>query len=468
MTQIAQTARPGLVRTVTVRLAITTFLVMLLQAGTVAIRDYLNETDFLNSYVRREAQQIAREQGAAPARTPGAPDGQPMASFPAQYFGANAQAYAFRLIDTDGRILAEQNGARLVALSPWSSKPNARQDFWVRKLNPHERMHVAGGLKVRVGEQDLWVELATFGDPNHTYLKSLAQEILDDVWLPMLPLIAFSLGVTILSVRSSFRPLVAAANEADKISFLERTDRLDVTQLPAEASDFASAINRLLDRVADLVSSQRLFIARAAHELRTPLSIMMLELGHLKDPSGKRLEADVRAMSEIVDQLLALARMEATPRSGLRPVDISTVTRELVSRMLEWVEKGGHQIQFVSHREAPIIGDETALRDAARNLIENAVKHTPAGTMIRLEVTKDGSIVVEDSGPGLGAHLPEELQQPFRKGATTGDGAGLGLAIVRQAAELHGGRLDIERSSLGGARFVMRLPATGLVAAAPV
>lgn len=463
MTSIAQAARPGLVRTVTVRLAVTTILVMLLQAGIVAVRDYVNETDFLNSYVRREAQRIARQLGPSPGASPE----NIAAQLPAQYLGTHAAAYAFRLIDKDGKVLAEHNVARLDALSPWSSKPNARQDFWVRKLDEHERMHVAGGLKVRVNEQDLWVELATLGDPDDTYLKTLAQEVLDDVWLPMLPLIAFSLGVTILSVRSSFRPLVEAANEADKISFLERSDRLDVTRLPAEASDFASAINRLLDRVADLVSSQRLFIARAAHELRTPLSIMMLELGHLKDPSGKRLEADVRAMSEIVDQLLALARMEATPRSGLRPVDISTVTRELVSRMLEWVEQREHQIVFVSKRDAVITGDETALRDAVRNLIENAVKHTPAGTSIRIEVTKDGSVVVEDSGPGLGAHAPEDLQQPFRKGTTTGDGAGLGLAIVRQAAELHGGRLDIDRSPLGGARFTLRVPVLGAMPVSP-
>ena len=303
------------------------------------------------------------------------------------------------------------------------------------------------------------MELATFGDPDGTYLRIIAMETFDDVWLPMLPLVLLSLGVAIVSVRSSLRPLIAAASEADKISVLERKERLDLTQLPAEASHFASAINRLLDRVADLVSAQRLFIARAAHELRTPLSIMMLELGHLKDPSGKRLEGDVRAMSAIVDQLLALARLETTPRSALQPVDISTVARELVGRMLEWAEQDGHKLTFATHRETPVIGDETALRDALRNLIENAVKHTPAGTQIRIEVMRDGAIVVEDSGPGLGSHPPDELTMPFRKGSTTSDGAGLGLAIVRQAAELHGGRLDIGKSALGGARFVLRLPA---------
>ena len=447
-------ARPGLVRTLTVRLAITTVLVLLLQSAFVTVRDYINETDFLNSYVRREAQSIGRNfwlSEGEPADALAAPE-------PWPYYGAHADAYAFRVMDAGGAIIAEHNGARLQPLSPWSDRTSARQDLWIRKLVPDARMHVAGGLKVRSGDRDLWIELATFGDPASTYLRTVALEILDDVWLPMLPLVALSLGVTVASVRKSFRPLVAAASKADKISILERNERLDVTQLPAEASHFASAINRLLDRVADLVSSQRLFIARAAHELRTPLSIMMLELGHLKDPSGKRLEADVRAMSEIVDQLLALARLEATPRSALRPVDIATVARELVSRMLEWAEKHGHRLEFVSNREGPISGDETALRDAVRNLIENAVKHTPPGTRIRIEVAKDASIIVEDSGPGVGAHPPEDLQLPFRKGSTTSDGAGLGLAIVRQAAELHGGRLDIGRSALGGARFVMNLP----------
>ena len=454
MNPISDAARPGLARTLTIRLVITTVAVMLLQAGIVAVRDYWNETDFQNTYVRREAMLIAREfrlrQDVLRFKV--------SAKRPAHYFGPHADAYAFRVVDAGGAVLAQHNGARIETLSPLSEKSATRQDFWVRKLDANKRMHVAGGLKVRRDDRDFWVELATFGDPADSYLGILAMEILDDVWLPMLPLFLLSLGVAVTSVRKSLRPLTLAAREADKIAILERSDRLDITRLPQEASLFASAINRLLDRVSDLVSSQRLFIARAAHELRTPLSIMMLELGHLKDPSGKRLEGDVRAMSEIVDQLLALARLEATPRSSLKPVALATVTRELTGRMLDWAEKNGHKLEFAAEREDIVDGDESALRDAVRNLIENAVKHTPPGTRIRIEVAKDGSIIVEDSGPGLGNLDPDEMQQPFRKGSTTSDGAGLGLAIVRHVAELHGGRLEIGRSTLGGARFVMSLP----------
>ena len=435
---------------------------MLLQSGIVSVRDYLTETDFLSGYVRREARAIASELELSSMSAVELA----MRQRPEQYYGPHETAYAFRVLDTEGRVIAGRRAATLEALSPWATRPSPKEDFWLRKIDPNERMHVAGGIKVSSNGRDVWVELATFGDPASTYVKSIASDIVHDVWVPLLPLVLLSAVVTILSVRRSLRPLAAAALKADDISVLERGERFDVSKLPEEASHFASAINRLLDRVADLVAAQRLFIARAAHELRTPLSIMMLEIGHLADPKAKRLEADVRAMAAIVDQLLALARLEASPKPQLADVDVATVVRELVGRMLTWAEKDGHSLEFVSRRVGPILANEMAVRDAARNLIENAVKHTPPGTLIRIEVARDGSVVVDDAGPGLPDDADDTFAQPFRKGSRSTEGAGLGLAIVKQAAELHGGRLDIGRSDLGGARccvsFAPRLaPAEG-------
>lgn len=448
-------AAPGLVWSLTVRLAVTMVLAMLLQAGIVAVRDYFNETDFLNSYLRREANRVARAVGQLPAG-----HAVPLEQLPEHYIGRHASAYAFRIVGADGRVIAEQNAARLALLAAWTNGPSLRQDFWLRKLDSNERMHVAGGLKIERPTGTVWVELATFGDPAGTYLRSLVLDILSDGWVPALPLVMLSMLVVDVSVRNALRPLVAAASRADEISVLERGERLDVSKLPSEASHFASAINRLLDRVADLVAAQRLFIARAAHELRTPLSIMMLELAHLKDQDGKRFEADIAAMSQIVDRLLALSRMQTLSEPALHPIDISTLVRELIARMLAWVSKDGHDLAFSTHYDGLIPGDETSLREAIRNLIENAVRHTPPGTRITVEIAADGAIVVEDSGPGLGTHSPEELQQPFRKGSESSAGAGLGLAIVRQAVELHQGQLEMGPSPLGGARFVLRLPRT--------
>lgn len=452
---------PGLVWSLTVRLAVTMVLAMLLQAGIVAVRDYFNETEFLNNYVRREAIRVARAVGEPP---PGG--GVSLHQLPAHYVGRHAGAYAFRVVEADGRVIAEQNAARLAPLAAWTERPSQRQDFWLRKLESGERMQVAGGLKIERPSGTVWVELATFGDPAGTYLLNLVWDIVSDGWMPALPLVLLAMAVVDVSVRNALRPLVQAASRADEISVLERGERLDVAKLPAEASHFASAINRLLDRVTDLVAAQRLFIARAAHELRTPLSIMMLEIAHLKEPDSKRLEADIAAMSEIVDRLLALSRMQTLSEPALHPVDISTLAREIVARMMAWASKDGHDLAFSTHYDGLIPGDETSLREAIRNLIENAVRHTPPGTRINVEIGADGSIVVEDSGPGLGGHSPEQLQQPFRKGSESSPGAGLGLAIVRQAVELHRGELEMGASPLGGARFVVRLPRTRAATAA--
>ncbi len=448
---------PGLVWSLTVRLAMTTVVVMLLQAGIVSVRDFIGETDFLSTYVKREALQIARAVGEQRAAGPNAP-----LRLPAQYVGPHADAYSFRVVEADGRVTAEHNAKRLAAVADWNERASQREDFWVRKLEADERMHVAGGLKIRQPAGFIWVEVATFGDPAATYLTNLVLDVLHDVWAPALPLVLLSLLVVAVSVRRALRPLVEAASRADEIAVLERGERLDVTKLPAEASHFASAINRLLDRVADLVAAQRLFIARAAHELRTPLSIMMLEIAHLKEQDSKRLEADLVDMGQIVEQLLSLSRMQTLAAPALQPVDVATLAREIIARMLPWAQQGGHDIAFSSQFEGVMLGDEMSLREAVRNLVENAVRHTPPGTRINVEIAADGSILVEDSGPGLGSHSPEELQQPFRKGSESSSGAGLGLAIVRQATELHGGRLDVSASPLGGARFVLRLPPSRL------
>jgi len=450
---------PGLVWSLTARLAITTLVVMLLQAGIVSVRDYIGETDFLSTYVKREALAVARAVNDQKTAGPKAP-----LRLPAQYVGPNSDAYSFRVVEANGRVIAQHNGDRIASVADWNDRSSQLQDFWVRKLAADERMHVTGGLKIRQPSGVLWVEVATFGDPAGTYLSTLVLDVLHDVWAPALPLVMLSLLVVAVSVRHSLRPLVEAASRADQISVLERGERLDVTKLPAEASHFASAINRLLDRVADLVAAQRLFIARAAHELRTPLSIMMLEIAHLKEQDSKRFEADLADMSGIVERLLSLSRLQTLAAPPLHPVDVATLAREIIARMLPWAQKDGHDISFVSHYDGVLLGDEMSLREAIRNLLENAVRHTPPGTRVCVEIADDGSIVVEDSGPGLGPHSLEELQQPFRKGSESSSGAGLGLAIVRQATELHGGQLDVGKSALGGAHFVLRLPPNRLAA----
>ena len=155
---------------------------------------------------------------------------------------------------------------------------------------------------------------------------------------------------------------------------------------------FAIAINELLDRVGGLVKAQRMFIARAAHELRTPLAIMMLELGR-DQPRIASLQADVRAMSDTVDRLLTLARLESIEQPEVRELNVGDIAREVADRLGDWASATDHAIEVKVREPTKIAADAAAIHEALRNLIENSVRHTPPGTRVGVTVGPGGSIM---------------------------------------------------------------------------
>jgi signal transduction histidine kinase len=449
---LPSSVRPSLVRTITLRLAITSVLAILLQLAIVVARAYLDEDDLNKSYVTREARTLLRQVHFGPQGL------QLMLSrIPHHYVGQQAAAYAFRVLVDDGKIIAEHNGSMLAEISPWRERPSRTQDLWLLDLDLERKLYVAGGLRQKIAGRDVWVEVATRGDPDHAYLGIVAAEVLDDVWMPMIPLVVLTLGVAVVSVRRSLAGLVRAATQAEKISPMDRSKRFDISGMPREAAIFAIAINELLDRVGNLVRAHRMLVARAAHELRTPLSVMTLELGR-QHPHIERLEADVRGMSDTVDRLLTLARLESIEAPETTELDVGQIALEMVERLQDWASRTRHRVSLKVCDPACVAGDAVAIREALRNLIENAIRHTPNGTDIQVTVGPAGSIVVEDNGPGFGAQEIPDLLQPFKKGRDSGEGAGLGLAIVKQAVDLHHGRIEVGRSITGGAKFSLTIP----------
>jgi two-component system sensor histidine kinase QseC len=446
------TVRPSLARIITLRLAVASVLAMVLQLTIVVARAYLDEDDLNRSYVTREARRLMAGLQGGPQGTLTLP------APPRHYLGPHAAAYAFRILTEAGSVVAERNGANLAQLSPWRERPSRTQDFWLVDLDLDAKLYVAGGLRQRVRDQDVWVEVATWADPDRVYLGIVLAVVLDAVWMPMIPLVLLTLAVAIFSVRRSLAGLAHAATEAANITPTDSSKRFDVSGMPREAAIFAVAINELLDRVGSLVRAQRMFIARAAHELRTPLAVMMLELGRAGVRTD-RLQGDVQAMSNTVDRLLTLARLESIEGPEIHHLDVGQIATELIDRLRDWASRTGHEIALDISEPACLEGDSAAIREALRNLIENAIRHTPPGTSIRVMVGPNGSIVVEDSGPGLLGETPADLIQPFRKGRASSEGAGLGLAIVKLAVDLHHGALQIGRSASGGARVALSFPA---------
>ncbi len=440
----------SLVRLLSLRLVMTALAVIVLQIGITAVRSYFDEIDLNTNYVKYEVRLIAAAYDSAQARRV------PVSQWlPQRYAGTEGKSYGFRIIGTDGRVLAEHNGSMLVALSPWRFPNSETQDFWFRRLDGTAWMHVAGGVHLERPSGDLRVEVVTLGDPSGAHVGIFATELVSDVWMPMIALIAVMLGVAILTVRAALAPLVQAADKADTLAVLERSERLDVERLPREAASLAAAINRLLDRVAELVTSQRTFLARAAHELRTPLSIMLLELGRTDGPRLERLQADVSSMSDMVDRLLTLAKLESAGKPEFHEVDLAQIAGAIAASMTEWAMQTDHRITVRTNGPSLMLADKFALREAIRNLIENAIKHTPKGALIEVEIGPGSRIAVEDAGKGIAETDHSKLLEPFARGSTKAEGAGLGLAIVAQAVALHHAELKISRSRLGGASFAI-------------
>jgi signal transduction histidine kinase len=372
------------------------------------------------------------------------------------YSDAHSNKYSFRIVDARGRPLAGSNVQLLNQVSPLQPG-RAPMQQWLQRLEP-KWFYVAGGVSRAIQDTPVWVEVGTLGDPAYVRMRALIIELLEDVIVPMGALSLLAIGFTVLTVKRSLRPLTLAARKADGIKAAREGERFDVRGLPSEAASFAVAINDLIDRVAKLAQAQEHLIARAAHELRTPLAVMMLELANISDARARVLERDVADMSETVNRVLTLARLDVIGLENCRQIDMATIAAEAIERLKPWAATRGTAITLAINGPASFEGDAPSVREAIRNLIENAIKHTPAGATIHVGCGPGSSIIVEDNGPGISEREADEMFKPFKKGRPSydGEGAGLGLTIVQHAVSLHKGTIEVGRSALGGARFSLK------------
>ncbi len=262
----------------------------------------------------------------------------------------------------------------------------------------------------------------------------------------------------------SLRPLAAAAQDAARIGPDHPAARISLARLPSEIQPLVASINQALDRMADAYESERRFTANAAHELRTPLSVLSLRLqraqaaGYPAAADWAGIAGDVRQMTRLVNQLLDLARKEqagrADPAAGQPLFNLSRVAREAAAAALPLAEAAGRVLHVDVPDELPIRGRKDDMRDMVLNALDNAIKHGAGAITLSAEL-RDGRVVLDvtDEGAGVPPGLREAVFERFRKGAPGTDGSGLGLAIVREVAASHAGAA----SFLPGAASVLRI-----------
>jgi len=206
---------------------------------------------------------------------------------------------------------------------------------------------------------------------------------------------------------------------------------------------------------------QERFNANAAHELRTPLAILRARLDAMKEDDDLRaLRRDVDSMIHQVELLLELARTETMTTGAEARIDLADLAQNMAARLYPVARRAGRDIAVDAPlRSVVVTGDPALMESAVRNLLENALRASPPGATVRLEVAEDPPrLAVADHGPGLDpAELPE-LTEPFRRGPKGGS-AGLGLAIVAEAAKRLKAQLSLARTDeAGGATFSLTFP----------
>lgn len=253
--------------------------------------------------------------------------------------------------------------------------------------------------------------------------------------------------------------------------------------LPDEVRPMVDELNLLFERVRRAFEAQQHFVADAAHELRSPLAALKLQLQGLQRAGSEearalaavRLAAGIDRATRLVEQLLALARQEASAAAGTppAPVALADLARQAVADATPAAQQQGIDLGLATADGAPVRGYAEALRILLRNLVDNAVKYTPAGGVVDVHVralagaqgTGAVELVVEDSGPGIGEDDRERVlgrfyRAPAAGGAVPVAGSGLGLAIVQSIARLHGAEVALDASPrLGGLRVAVRFAA---------
>jgi signal transduction histidine kinase len=280
--------------------------------------------------------------------------------------------------------------------------------------------------------------------------------------LPMLvPLLIVTLIVVVVTVRVTLRPLRDLSTQANAIQPETSETRLGLDSVPEEIVPVVRSINRAFDRIDEGLRLQRRFTANAAHELRTPLAVLRARVDSMPpSPAVMALRGDVDRMARVVDDLLAVARLEAREADMRTRVDLVRVARDVLALLAPLAHAEEKDVALSAPDEPVWIkGNAPVLERTLRNLVENCLRHTSRGTCVDVGVDHGARVTVRDRGPGVPVQLRQRIFEPFWRGEEPRiGGAGLGLAIAAEAVELHGGRIAVDDAPGGGALFAVELP----------
>jgi heavy metal sensor kinase len=329
--------------------------------------------------------------------------------------------------------------------------------------------------KKHIGKVTLVIQVAASEQPMREYLRELLIVML--LGLPLAAAIAGLGGYTL--ARGALAPVNFMAERARTITAERLKERLPVDNPDDELGRLATVFNQTLTRLESSFDQMRRFTADASHELRTPLTAMRsvgeIGLRAKREPAayreiiGSMLE-EVDRLSLLVDRLLTLSRADTGESMlAMDRVDLGELAEEVTAQLDVLAEEKQQSVTVQVDGPSRCIGDRMVLRQALLNLVDNAIKYSPAGgkIMVRVSRSAEGAAMldVSDTGPGIPAEQQQRVFDRFyrvdrSRSRENGGGTGLGLSIARWAVEVNGGQLTLENRDEPGATFRITLPST--------
>lgn len=316
-------------------------------------------------------------------------------------------------------------------------------------------------------EQTLLVQVAR----SSANREQLARTILYDMLLPLSSLILLMTLIVWGGIRAGLAPLTRLRQQVEGRAAADLRP-LQLASAPRELWSLAGAINSLLGEVHRSVEAQKRFIGDAAHQLRTPLAGLKsqteLALQSASDPELRarleRVHESATRSAHLVTQLLSLARAEpgSVQPADSRPLDLRALAQRLTASLVPRALRAGQDLGMEEGASEPVwvIGNALLLQEAIANLIDNALRYAGQGASITVAVRAQAGVAVlsvEDDGPGLSEQDRQRVFGRFVRATDAGSGCGLGLAIVREIVERHGGQVGLEPVEPDGLRAVLRL-----------
>jgi two-component system OmpR family sensor kinase len=338
----------------------------------------------------------------------------------------------------------------------------------------------ATGFSELTGAGERW-RTYTLAGPRRTVQVSQRLAVIEEIALgaawktlaPVLLLIPLSWLLVRLLVGHILQPLYALARELEDRAPDARAP-LATHGIPSEVAPLVAAVNAALARLAEALALQRRFVSDAAHQLRTPLTALRLQIGNLKRAGTEHdrdllddIEQGLKRMSALTAQLLALARAEAASAPvETGGADLSAAIGEAIATAAPLAAARKIAIAAAPEADIEVAAAPHELAVLFTNLIDNAVRYTTAGGRVEIRVEPGGEIVaveISDTGPGLPEHMLGRVFEPFTRHTEGGEGTGLGLAIVRAIADRIGARVSL-RNRIGTNGLIARVE---LMAKAP-